>query len=1035
MHRVLNQATSHEPSAERLAAIYAKGLIPPEKKPFLIDLRASSGPYLAVAEGGGLICDGASQIASVGLGFNAGASFGAAEYLESWTNQTSTPTYAALRTAYERLLQRQLGSADYAAHFCASGAEANETVLGYLFQNRRRPEARRVLAFEGSFHGRMMVSLASTWNPAKREPFTWPGHESIFAPYPVMEGDDVHAPREPDGWNTLWTVTDDAGFESALAAMRGAGGDDDELLKAEIESLRAVRDAILGGETLAILIEPMQCEGGDRYSSRRFHQGLALLSHAFETPLVYDEIQTGFGLGAEFFWHRKFCLQKPDGSEFFPAGVVCAKKAQAGVALVHMPAGPLVAGAAAPVEQTSAASVARGYIQASVIEQFHDAIVDVEQENRERLARLCERHAGKATRPRVQGLSFAFDLDSGDEVGKFVAQRFQHGLLYYPAGAKTARFRMNLGFTPADRELFWSQLEEALDASFAGEEPPASEPIDPQARSAGGYYRFHERLIATKLDVMRGGAPPDRQEAVRLLETHLGEALPSKDCEVVSLDRDNYGDYRDRILAMQAKVYEPARQSPPEEFDTVFESDNPLAILVLSGEEIVAMAFAGPLAEYEQMRGVLADPHREDPRVYYSVDLTIAEGYRGGLGRAMKQAMTLLALSSGVTALHGRNRDRLAAGMWAINLSLGAHTTQRLRDDYPDQGPHRDCLYYRCETAWPEPPVDLGAGIEAPLGPAHLDREFVQRNLPVLVNKLTLSNFVTDDFLTHLEGVSQAFPDSLRRFYTASGLSEAVDKIVKVLWRHRQPRTGLLTIEGADFGSGSFMARSLSGSGEAYFPTERLPVPEGEGDEAFFDRLEGRLDSDELLGVFVEPLMRRTMTPLPPDALRRIVKSCRERGVPVVFNDTASFFYRYTADAFGASGVEGAEPDAVVGYLGGQTALVGASEAFFLADPLLLISTWDGDALSLAQFHRAWELVEADKAAFEETVAGFHDRVTAAVGGAETRLTRGVGEIVGSVPEDIAALLRSTGEGRWVSCPSYSEMLRYLAKPQAADSQ
>ncbi|MEO1497342.1 MAG: aminotransferase class III-fold pyridoxal phosphate-dependent enzyme [Planctomycetota bacterium] len=1028
MTTLLNQSTSHAASAERLKAIYEKRLIPPEKKPFLIDLAASSGPYMAVQDGG-LICDGASQIASLGLGFNPGALFGAAQHLESWTNQTSTPHYQAVRGAYEQLMQAKLGSDRYRACFVASGAEANETVLGYLFNQRPDPKRRRVIAFEGSFHGRMMISLASTWNPAKREPFTWPGHESVFAPYPIMEGDDVHAHAEPEGWQELWLAEDDAEFAERHGAM-GAGAD--ALLAAEIESLSAVRAAIRSGEALAILIEPMQCEGGDRYSSRRFHQGLALLSQAFDTPLVYDEIQTGFGLGAEFFWHKKFCLQTPDGGPFYPAGVVCAKKAQAGVALVLDPDGPLQPGAATDVEQTSAASVARGYIQAAVIDQFHDAIVEMERDNRERLKALAARHGERISRPRVQGLSFAFDLDSTDQVGKFVAQRFQHGLLYYPAGKKTARFRMNLGFSAADIDLFWKRLEEALDSSFVESDDAVEEPIVSPARGAEPYYRFHERLIDAKLRLLHDHTPPTAQDAVELLEGHLAAAMPDRQFDVVVVTADNWPEYAERVVALQKEVYEPARQSKPGEFDKLFNADDPLSILVLEGERIVANTFAGRLANFDYMPGVPQDAWHDDPTVYYSIDLTIAEGYRGGLGRAMKQAMTLLAMASGVSALHGRNRDRLAGGMLSINLSLGGYTSQWLRHDYPDEGPFRDCLYYRQPTTWRRPPIDLSSGIEAPLGPEHIDAAFVGQNLPVLVNKLTLSNFVTDDFLTHLEGVAEAFPPGLRRLYTASGLSEAVDKIVKVLWRHRQPRTGLLTIVGSDFGAGSFMARSLSGAGEAYFPTDYLPMPGGADDKAFFDDLSQRLASNELLGVFVEPLMRRTMQRVPADVLRRINQLCREHDVPLIYNDTAGMFYRYSREGFGASSVEGLEPHASITSLGGQTAVVAACDDLFIDEPLLLISTWDGDALSLAQYDRAMRHVHADRAVFESTVAAFESKFAEATG---ATLSRGVGGVnAAALSGPITKQLRQSPAGDWLVCPSYSEMLRFNAADLSAEA-
>ena len=314
-----------------------------------------------------------------------------------------------------------------------------------------------------------------------------------------------------------------------------------------------------------------------------------------------------------------------------------------------------------------------------------------------------------------------------------------------------------------------------------------------------------------------------------LLRRRLRQQWPDTDFEIVFLDQKTYPTHRDQILRLQADVYEPARQSTAAEFDQLFESGRPLSILLMVDQQIVAMAFAGPLQLFHHQRGVDDDAYRDDPTVAYVLDLTIAETYRGSLGRLMKQAITMLAQTAGMTAIHGRNRDRMAAGMWAINLSLGSYATQYLVNDYPDQKPFRDCIYYRCPIVWRRPPIDLSSGVEMPLGIEHLDMEFVRDNLSVMVNKLTLSNFVTEPFLDQLEAVSQVFPVSLRHVYTGNGLSECVDKLVKVLWTHRRPRTRLITIEHHHFGSGSLLSRTLSGIGSAFFSARSVTDPAGRG--------------------------------------------------------------------------------------------------------------------------------------------------------------------------------------------------------------
>ncbi|MCH2118029.1 MAG: aminotransferase class III-fold pyridoxal phosphate-dependent enzyme [Pirellulales bacterium] len=1016
MRNLLNHQTIHRPSEQRLDATYRSGLIAAEKKPFLIDLTQSSGPFLAI-EQGNLICDGASQIASLGLGLNASALFGAAEHLESWINDTESDNFSAIRQAYQQLLQRQLGSDRFSAHFCGSGAEGIETALAHCFTHRSNPKARKVLAFEGSFHGRMMVALASTWNRAKREPFSWPGHESVFAPYPEMDTSDIGAPSAPAGWVRLWSELSAPDFEEALLHARAEA---DGLLGAEIDSLLAVRKHLESGDVFAILIEPMQCEGGDRYSSARFHQGLACLATALNVPLVYDEIQTGFGLGGEFFWHRMFDLRLANQQPFFPAAVVCAKKAQTGLVLT-LDSAPAATG------QYSTASLIRGYIQASVIHQFQKSITLIEETNRQQLGQLLEDYGQAIGRPRVQGLAFAFDLTNPELLQRFVGHRFEHGLLFYPAGEKTARFRMNLGFQAEHILLFWAQLRSVLKSALNDESPSPAE-ITVRPRDTTNSYAFHELLLDQKLDRLKGDVAPGKDATTEFLGRQLERSLPETNLEIVVLNEANYGDFRAKILQLQTEVYEPARQSSAAEFDALFATENPLSILLLQDHQIVAMAFGGPLEIFRDVRGVETDPHLHDPTVAYMLDLTVVEQYRGRLGRVLKQALTILALERGYTAMHGRNRDRLAAGMWAINLSLGSYTTKYLPDDYPDTKPFRDCIYYRCPTVWSQPPINLSAGIEMPLGISHLDVDFVHNNLSALVNKITLSNFVTEQFLDQIDEVAKIFPAELRHLYTANGLSECIDKIAKVLWRHRQPRTGLLTIEGHEFGSGSLLARSLSGIGDPFFKVNRLPTPTGPEDQKFFNALESRLQEDDLLAMFVEPLMRQSMGRLPLPVLERVVQSCREYGVPVVFNESASLFYRYSEQSFTASGNPQIQPDAAVAYLGGQMALVATTKHLFIDKPLMFISTWDGDAFSLSQFHRAMATVQADPNTYFSTMATFHQNLSRIVQQnprAASELERGIGYLTGTLPESIAPFFRQAGKSRWRSCPSYSEMLRF----------
>ena len=78
----------------------------------------------------------------------------------------------------------------------------------------------------------------------------------------------------------------------------------------------------------AVLVEPIQGEGGVRMASARFMRKLRLLTRIYDVPLVFDEVQTGWGMTGRLWAHELFDLPCP------PDVVTWAKKAQNGVLFV-----------------------------------------------------------------------------------------------------------------------------------------------------------------------------------------------------------------------------------------------------------------------------------------------------------------------------------------------------------------------------------------------------------------------------------------------------------------------------------------------------------------------------------------------------------------------------------------------------------------------------------------------------------------------------------------------------------------------------
>jgi len=139
--------------------------------------------------------------------------------------------------------------------FANSGAEAVEcaikTARRYQFIGGH-PERTRIITFAGAFHGRTLATLAATGNPKYLEGFG-----------PTPEGFD----------------------------------------QVELGDLKAV-EAAISAETAAIMIEPIQGEGGIRLVSGQFLRELRALADRHGLLLVFDEVQTGIGRTGKLFAHE-----------------------------------------------------------------------------------------------------------------------------------------------------------------------------------------------------------------------------------------------------------------------------------------------------------------------------------------------------------------------------------------------------------------------------------------------------------------------------------------------------------------------------------------------------------------------------------------------------------------------------------------------------------------------------------------------------------------------------------------------------------
>ena len=1004
-------------SSEILKSYYQNNLLPAEKKNYLTNLEASTGPFLAINGKDGelkYLMDAASQIATLGLGFSPSVFFGTAHYLESWTNNKDGKEFKAIRTALESFLKRKSGFKTLDLTLCNSGAEGNEIALGYCYRTRHHSKANKVLAFEDSFHGRMMITLSSTWNKVKREPFEWPEHETIYCPFPELELDNIHAKR-PEGWQQFWSNSSSNTQEVPSQWLK------DDLLKLEIDCLLNVKEQLKTNSIFSILVEPMQCEGGDRYVTGRFNEALILLAHSYHVKVIHDEVQTGFHLGKEFFWHRELDMMDQNGELLSPDYVVCAKKAQVGMVLSH----ENIWGRN-KYEEFQVASTVRGYLHAIALDQAQDKIKKLEDISRAKLKSLCTKYSKFISRPRVNGMAFAFEVATNEDTMKFIAKRFNHGLLYYPAGAKTLRFRLNTSYTEDDINFLFERLDAMAANIFNNEEEKFIEHIETKDRESSLVYEWQNLLTSTKLSILNNTLK-DSEELKKEI-SHLF-SKSTKD-ELFLINSSNFNEWKDQVQDLQEVIYEPTRQTDISSFEKTAHNDNAVAIGVRNGDKLLAMAFSSPLNINPLERGVRQDPYLDNDKVLYMIDSTVSKELQGrGIGKVLKYALTAFAMAKGIDRIHGRNRDRLAASMLNINLSLGAYELMYIREDYPDFEEYRDVLYYSTTAKWEELPLNLSSAIESPLCTTDLTSEYIKEQLPFIVNKVCLSNFVSKRFLDQVKELTNLLPEELKHVYTTSGQSECVDKIAKTIWFKTEDKSNkMITFKGHFFGNGSFLSRSLSYDKDKFFNVTHLSTPDEENFNEVLTEVEIALKSGQTGGVWLEPIMQKTMQKTPVEFLKKLSSLCLQYKTKLIFNETASSMYRYESEDFFASSDKDIMPDAGFCFLGGQAGLCFKKEEIFIEKPLMLISTWDGDEFSFSNFNYATQLINNNLVEFNKTKIDFTNKLTEVLESfdiEEIELANGAGYFCGNISKELQENF-SCINGRYIVCPNFGQMKRFL---------
>jgi acetylornithine/N-succinyldiaminopimelate aminotransferase len=365
------------------------------------------GMYLIDADGKRYL-DFVAGIAVVALGHgDAGVHRAMQEAMATGLIHTSN----LYRTAPGEALADWLVARSFASSvfFCNSGAEANEGAFKFARRWGRAQggEAKHeIVALRGSFHGRLPGTLAATDRPSYRLPFG-----------PLMGGVSI--------------------------------------LERDLDELATL---LHPETTAAVIVEPIQGEGGVRVLETAFLQGLRALTRERNVLLILDEIQCGLGRTGHLFAYEAHAIE--------PDMLTLAKPLAGGLPMGAILTSADVAAAMQPGDHgtTFGGGPFVAHVAQHVVERLADPalLAHVRETGAWFGEQLRAMAARTGTVRAVRGTGFMWGMDVHEPAAAIVQRAFDRGLLLVTAGEHTLRFLPPLVATRAELGEGLCMLEGAL---------------------------------------------------------------------------------------------------------------------------------------------------------------------------------------------------------------------------------------------------------------------------------------------------------------------------------------------------------------------------------------------------------------------------------------------------------------------------------------------------------------------------------------------------------------------------------------------
>lgn len=326
------------------------------------------------------------------------------------------------------------------AFFVDGGALAVENALKTAFDWKVRKNfikgytderGRQVIHFRRAFHGRSGYTLSLTnTDPTKTNyfpKFRWPRIHNPAIEFPLKKENLAH------------------------------------VLKAEAVAIQQIKQAIINNpdDIAALIIEPIQCEGGDNHFRKEFFTQLRTICDESDILLLFDEVQTGVGITGKMWAHEHFV--KPDlmafGKKTQICGFLCSRRIDDVLENVfHKPS---------RINSTFGGNLVDMVRFQRILEIIHEEklVENASTVGTHLLAKLeglQEEFPGLVSNARGRGLLCAVDLDTAQSRDQLRSKAYDDGLILIGCGDRSIRFRPPLNITKSEIDEGLSIIRQAL---------------------------------------------------------------------------------------------------------------------------------------------------------------------------------------------------------------------------------------------------------------------------------------------------------------------------------------------------------------------------------------------------------------------------------------------------------------------------------------------------------------------------------------------------------------------------------------------